>query len=265
MVEEVHMATTPQHVTDLFGESLRKHADLISAIYCMHHAFAQQQSKFSKPELRVQHLHHEDQYVVTIRGGVGMDTRALAGLKMQESRFSQKCRQIVIDTDQCMTQYTISDNVEHVTYTMTASAIETPSPVIVMKHNKSRKSVMLLEKLSNRRMQRAICLYTRSDKRIPEFDVFLQSQQESGYMLMTINNVLRISAKFIFELLHDPIANVARVQFCASVEDEQAFELRLWFDCAHTSVRVQDEIKRDIVPKRSSRLSRMIRTLHNPY
>ena len=89
---------TSQQVVDMFGDSVKKHADLISAIYSMHCEFCNSQTPGPKPELRVQHLQHSDEYVLTVRGGVGIDTRALTDSKMQEVHLDTKCRSIVVDT-----------------------------------------------------------------------------------------------------------------------------------------------------------------------
>ena len=83
-------AMTPHHVLELFGDKVRKHANLISAIYAMHHAFALKQTIFAKPELRVEELEHTDDYTVTVRGGLGVDTRALTSTKLQEVKFDAK-------------------------------------------------------------------------------------------------------------------------------------------------------------------------------
>ena len=256
---------TSHKVVEMFGESVRQHADLISAIYCMHYEFITSQALSSKPELRLQHLQHSDEYVVTVRGGVGIDTRALTDLKMQEVQLDTKCRSIVVDTSKGTTQYTISNSGDKAAYALAAAPVCTTVPIVVMKHNKSRSSLALAQKLSRRRMQRVIQLYTHSDRQIPEFDVFLYTPHEVGYVIMTINNVVHTSTKFIFGLLHDPIANIARIQFCPTPDDHQTFELRMWFDCGVHNNEPDHSVDNDPVPKRRNRLSRFVQMMNNPY
>ena len=133
-----------------------------------------------------------------------------------------------------------------------------------MKHNNSRNSVMLAQKLSQRRVQRAIQLYTHSGRQIPEFDVFLHIPHDGDYVVMTINNVIQTSTKFIFGLLHDPIANIARIQFCPAADDQRVFELRMWFECLHQNDSVRN-MGNEAIPKRKNRMSRFVQSFCNPY
>lgn len=248
----------------MFGDSIQKHSDLISAIYCMHCEFLNSGQVDTKPELRVQHMPHSDEYVVTVRGNVGIDTRALTDSKMQEVQLDTKCRSIVVDTLKGVTQYTLSNSGDKATYTLATAPVCDTIPIVVMKHNTSRGSLVLAQRLSRRRMHRAIQLYTHSSRHIPEFDVFLHSPKEGGHLVMTISNVIHTSTKFIFGLLHDPIANVARIQFCPTHEDERTFEMRMWFDCMHTNETVCD-VDDAPPPKRVNRFTRLVRKIYNPY
>ena len=259
MVESV---ITSDQVVEMFGDSVKKHADLIRAIYCMHCEFCNPQT--ANPELRVQHLQHSDEYVVTVRGGVGIDTRALTDSKMQEVHLDTKCRSIVVDTSKDLTRYTISSSGDKATYALAAAPVCTTVQTVVMKHNNSRSSLMLAQKLSQRRMQRVIELYTHSARQIPEFDVFLHTPHDGEYIVMTINNVIQASTKFIFGLLHDPIANIARIQFCQATDDPRAFELRMWFESLHQNDSARN-MGNEALPKRNTRINRIVQSFCNPY
>lgn len=255
---------TSDKVIDMFGDSVKKHADLISAIYSMHCEFWKSQTAGQKPELRVQHLQQSDEYVLTIRGGVGIDTRALTDSKMQEVHLDTKCRSIVVDTSKDLTRYTISASGDKATYAFASAPVCSTMPTVVMKHNNSRSSVMLAQKLSHRRMQRAIQLYTHSGRQIPEFDVFLNTPHDGDYIVMTINNVIQTSTRFIFGLLHDSIANIARIQFCPVTDDQRVFELRMWFECLHQNDSARN-MGNEAAPKRKNRISRFVQSFCNPY
>ena len=223
-------AMTPQHVVDLFGEKVRKHANLISAIYGMHHTFALQQTIFAKPELRVGELEHTEEYTVTVRGGLGVDTRALTSTKLQEVKFDAKCRSLQIDITARTTEYTISDKAGKAAYDRRTPADTNTAPFVNVKQNHSSKAIAPTHRLSDRRLRRVINLYTQSAEQVPEFDVFLEAPNEKSYVLMTINNVKHVSVKFMFELLRDPIADVCRAQVLL---DQTTADLHIWFECAH--------------------------------
>jgi hypothetical protein len=223
-------AMTPQHVVDLFGDKVRKHANLISAIYGMHYTFALKQTTFAKPELLVEELEHTQEYTVTVRGGLGVDTRALTSTKLQEVKFDAKCRSLQLDIKGRTTEYTISDKAGKAAYDRRTPSDTNAVPFVDVKQNHSSKAIALTKRLSDRRLRRVINLYTQSAEQVPEFDVFLEAQTNKSYLLMTINNVKHVSVKFMFELLRDPIANVCRVQVLL---DQTTADLQIWFECAH--------------------------------
>ena len=58
------------------------------------------------------------------------------------------------------------------------------STMAMVRHNTSRSSLALAAKLSNRCMQRTINLYTRSNRHIAQFDVFLQTSDSDRCMII---------------------------------------------------------------------------------
>ena len=268
MASAAELPITAKHVMELFGDETRGCADMISAIYCMHHEFATKQLHFSKPELRVEHQQQEDEYVVTVRGGVGIDTRLLTSPKLQEMKFEYRCRDVSVDVKENTTRYTISCTTKSASYLLHTTEEHLPNSAALVRYNTSRNSLTLAAKLSNRRMQRIINLYTRSNRKISEFDVFLQTSDSDRCMIMTINNVGHMTTSFMFGLLCDPVAKVVRVRYCTSPDEDNSYELRLWFDCTHATSNVR---KLDAEPnclrshKKVNRISRFIRTVYNPY
>lgn len=257
-----------KYVMETFGEQTRDFADMISEIYCMHHEFASNQINFSKPELRVEHQQQDDECVVTVRGGVGIDTRLLTSSKMQEMKFEYRCRDISIDTKENTTKYTISRVNKGGSYFSQAMQEYLPDSTALVKHNTSRNSVELAQKLSIRRMQRTINLYTRSNRHVAEFDVFLQTSDSDRCMIMTINNVVHMTTKFMFGLLHDPIAKIVRARHCTSPDDDHSYELRLWFDCVHVNSNIRkldEEVDSLKSHKRITKMSRLINKVRSPY
>ena len=268
MTSDAELPITAKHVIQLFGEETRDYADMISAIYCMHHEFATKQVNFSKPELRVEHQQQEDEYVVTVRGGVGIDTRLLTSPKMQETKFEYRCRDISTDVKENTIKYTISRTNKGANYLSQSTEEQVLSSMALVRHNTSRNSLALAAKLSNRHMQRTINLYTRSNRHIAEFDVFLQTSDSDRCMIMTISNVEHMTTKFMFELLHDPVAKIVRARYCTSPDDDHTYELRLWFDCTITNLstrKLDGEINCRRSHKRTNQLSRLVRHLYNPY
>lgn len=255
---------TPQSVIDLFGDKTKKYAELISALYEMHRTFAHRQMIYSDPELKVKQMEHTEDYVLTIRGGVGFDTRTITSNKMQELKFDEKCRNISIDLDCNTVEYTLSDSSTKAAYAISVSARDARAPCVAMKYNDSRSSMTLARKLTNRRMQRVIDLYTNSETKIPEFDVFLDETENRTHVMMSINNVVQTSPKFIFELLRDPIANTCRIQLCAPIDDNATNELRMWFECPMETTQYEHTTKCSI-PRRQRNMFNLLRRIHNPY
>ena len=268
MASIAELPITAKYAVELFGEETSDYADLISAIYCMHHEFATKQLNFSKQELRVEYRKQEDECVVTVRGGVGVDTRVLTSSKMQELMFECRCRNMLVDAQRNVTMYTISHANKGANYLSGAVGEDVSISTALVKHNTSRNSLALATILSNRRMQRTINLYTRSNRQIAEFDVFLQTSDSDRCIIMTITNVAYITPKFMFELLRDPVTKIVRAQHCTSPDDDSSYELRLWFDCTHTnpSVRKLDEEVNCLKShKKINQISRLLRQACNPY
>merc|ERR1711865_345964 len=268
MASIAELPITPKYAVELFGEETRDSADLISAIYCMHHEFATKQLNFSKPELRVEYRKQEDECVVTVRGGVGVDTRVLTSSKMQELMFECRCRNMLVDAQRNVTMYTISHANKGANYLSGVVSEDVSISTALVKHNTSRNSLALATILSNRRMQRTINLYTRSNRQIAEFDVFLQTSDSDRCIIMTITNVAYTTPKFMFELLRDPVTKIIRAQYCTSPDDDSSYELRLWFDCTRTNPSVQKLDEEDNCLKsykKINKISRLLRQACNPY